>query len=124
MGDSMARGRISKHIEMRPWYVYALVDQATGKPFYIGITTNWENRRRQHLENPCVLALCKPMPTMECIKIIDNEKLARRFERYLIRKIPGLVNVSGVPKDKDYHRFSPTVAKLEKITETYQIVIE
>ena len=82
------------------WFVYALVDQRSRnkKVFYIGITRDWEGRKASHLDNPCVLALMDVRPTMECIRVVDCEETAKRTERHLIRKLPGLVNRGARPK--------------------------
>ena len=106
------------------WYVYALIDQRNQRPFYVGITSNWQLREESHLGNPCVVALCDVKPTMECIRIVDSEELARRIERHLIRKLPGLVNVVHATKDVGNQRLSPTTVRLAPIAETYQVVAE
>jgi hypothetical protein len=105
----------------RTWFVYALVDQRNGKPFYVGITTDWDRRKDQHLNNPC-LSLLDVKPSMECIRKDLDEQTARRIERHLIRKLPGLVNVTHAVKDKSVQSLNGTTVRLERIGQELQIV--
>lgn len=119
----MAKKRVKLRYS-KLWYVYALIDQASKRPFYVGITSNWALRQRSHLDNPCVQALCRPMPTMECIRVVESEEIARRIERHLIRKLGGLVNITHAAAEQVKNQaVSQKCITLEPIAPTYQLVV-